>query len=399
MSTSRRLLVGALLLASTGSVAACGPSDLGASAAAAPGSATTSSTGLGVVVGAHANAPRPKLSPELLGLVDAAVTDASSVVVVSNEGEPTVVASGSLAVEAENDLALARLRGEQRDQLSAAVSAVEAGTPENNLLGAIELAARDIASADERRTLAVVDSGLQTVAPLEFQADGLLQSDPAEVADFLEASRSLPDLTGYEVHLNGIGDVAEPQQPLSSSEQKNLRAIWVAVLERAGATVEVDVKPVVGDPVAPAPDVTTVESAPPPAVAVPPVAPAQVVSVELTQDAVAFAPSSPEYLDASAVDAVLAPIAADITAQGLAVHLTGTTASAGSAEGRASLSAERAERVKASLVALGAPAESITTEGVGSDWPGFVEDRDTAGNLVPSLAVQNRKVIVELSKT
>jgi outer membrane protein OmpA-like peptidoglycan-associated protein len=68
---------------------------------------------------------------------------------------------------------------------------------------------------------------------------------------------------------------------------------------------------------------------------------------------------------------------------------------AGTAEYRLRLSQQRANAVRDLLVSLGAPADRIGTQGLGSDFPGYVKDRDAQGNLDPIPAAQNRQVIIE----
>ena len=41
------------------------------------------------------------------------------------------------------------------------------------------------------------------------------------------------------------------------------------------------------------------------------------------------------------------------------------------------------------------PADSLTVDGVGSEFPGYVPDHAPDGGLDPAAAAQNRKVIVE----
>ena len=59
------------------------------------------------------------------------------------------------------------------------------------------------------------------------------------------------------------------------------------------------------------------------------------------------------------------------------------------------LSTQRAEAVKALLVEAGAPADRITTSGVGSQFPGYVNDVGPGGKQLPGPATTNRKVLVE----
>lgn len=57
---------------------------------------------------------------------------------------------------------------------------------------------------------------------------------------------------------------------------------------------------------------------------------------------------------------------------------------AGEGEYRRRLSEKRAGAVRDLLVDLGAPADRIGTRGLGSDFLGYVPDRDAQGNLDPS---------------
>jgi outer membrane protein OmpA-like peptidoglycan-associated protein len=48
------------------------------------------------------------------------------------------------------------------------------------------------------------------------------------------------------------------------------------------------------------------------------------------------------------------------------------------------------------LVSLGVPADRMKAVGLGSDFPGYTEDHDAEGALIPESAAANRKVIIEL---
>jgi outer membrane protein OmpA-like peptidoglycan-associated protein len=61
------------------------------------------------------------------------------------------------------------------------------------------------------------------------------------------------------------------------------------------------------------------------------------------------------------------------------------------------LSRLRAQAVKDVLVELGAPAERMTVVGLGSDFPGYTQDHDASGQVIPEAAEANRKVFVELA--
>src|SRR5947209_17878216 len=102
---------------------------------------------------------------------------------------------------------------------------------------------------------------------------------------------------------------------------------------------------------------------------------------------------SAEFLDPAAAEKVLAPIADQVAADSLTVTLTGTTADYGIEKGQKKLSKERAQAVADELVQHGvAPAQLLGVQGLGSDFPGYVDDRDDNGVLIPAAAAQNRKV-------
>ncbi|MDQ5855064.1 MAG: OmpA family protein [Actinomycetota bacterium] len=95
---------------------------------------------------------------------------------------------------------------------------------------------------------------------------------------------------------------------------------------------------------------------------------------------VGFVPDQAVFRDPGQARAVLTDYAREI-ANGRRALLTGTTASAGTSEYRLRLSQQRADAVRDLLVSLGAPADRIGTQGLGSDFPGYVKDRDPQGNV------------------
>lgn len=64
-------------------------------------------------------------------------------------------------------------------------------------------------------------------------------------------------------------------------------------------------------------------------------------------------------------------------------RLEGTTADVGPMPEQVELSLQRADRVQAVLISLGAHPTQITTTGVGSDFPQFVRDRDADRSASP----------------
>ena len=79
-----------------------------------------------------------------------------------------------------------------------------------------------------------------------------------------------------------------------------------------------------------------------------------------------------------------------------AVTITGTASKDQATDNTAdtALSLRRAEAVKAALVALGVPAASLQTAGVGYEWCGWKSETDASGRYSDALAEQNRTVIL-----
>ncbi|MCA1836111.1 MAG: OmpA family protein, partial [Actinobacteria bacterium] len=234
--------------------------------------------------------------------------------------------------------------------------------------------------------------GLQTAGALRFQdQDGaLLNANPDEVVAALRRTQQLPNLAGMRVVFTGLGDTAPPQQPLPAPARTVLVTLWTKIVEAAGGQAEIKQAPLPSKP--------TLNGLPP-VTAVPVAAQAigPLPSITVLRDGtVGFVPDQAVFRDPDQARAVLADYAKAIIG-GKTALLTGTTASDGTPDYRLRLSEKRAGAVRDLLVSLGAPADHIRTRGLGSDFPGYVPDRDSQGNLDPVPAAQNRQVIIELT--
>jgi OmpA-OmpF porin, OOP family len=355
----------------------------------ASGCPASESKALALVLGARANSPAPQLPPYAKTMLDAAIDAGATVAVVRLDGVPETVFAKSFHTDAQNTPARNEDRKAYVKQVTAAMRSARAVRAEADPLTALALGAR---AAGPGGTVVVVDSGLQTVAPLDFRRAGVLDAEPDDIADFLARNTSLPPLAGIDVRLVGIGDTSAPQTALSVSRHDNLVAIWRAIAEKAqAACVSVDPTPRQGESVADTPAVSRV-----------PVAPAETYKAECgdhvlrNNGSVGFKPDQAILRDPEAARTALRDLAALARTRAAKIRLTGTTASAGTEAGRARLSLRRAEAVRALLVGLGVRADRITVRGVGINWPGYVTDR-VDGILLPGPAEQNRSVVLTVT--
>jgi OOP family OmpA-OmpF porin len=252
------------------------------------------------------------------------------------------------------------------------------------------LAADAVRAHGSTGTVVLADSGLQTKGALDYTTPGMLLADPSQLAELLAEDGQLPDLTGVTVALSGIGYTAQPQQPLDNANRERLRQQWVQLVTAAGAAcVFLDEMP----NTQPAPD-----GVPPVTPVVPPPPPEYDFDepIPLPEDVLPFRDNSPELVDPQAARETLEPLAVALQGTTGTIRLTGTTASGGTEAGRLELSRERAETVKRLLGSLGVDASRITTEGVGTHFPGYQEDLDENGNQIEEIAKQNRLVILEV---
>lgn len=339
------------------------------------------------VVGTRANSPAPDITSLMSQLPDAFAQD-TKISLYEVDGtasgrqllDHTVAATGN---SFESERAAAQVKALVRRSLEAA----GAGAPEADTLGAVASAARAVRAAEGAKTLVVADNMLSTAGALRFQ-DRLLSATPEDIVASMDRAE-LPDLAGFDVIVLGAGQTAQPQEPLTEAQHKKLRAIWTLVFETAGAMSVEFATVAQADPQPRGlPPVQVVDL---PAAA-PVVVPDSCTQV-LPESVVQFLPDTAQFLDPEAAQSVIAQVAAILAECPGSLEVVGTTSSWGTADGRESTSLARAEAVRDALAdALGVDAGTIAASGAGMAFEGFVEDRDTAGGLVPELAAGNRTV-------
>jgi OmpA-OmpF porin, OOP family len=346
---------------------------------------------LALAIGARANSPSPnaalgKLSP----LISSAASAQVPITVIRIDGQPQEIFSQSFTTDAGNS-------GSRQQDLdnflqglgNVIAQKLTARAPQADTLTALTLAAQ---ATTPGSNVVLVDSGLQTVAPLSFQESGLLDAVPSDVVNFLRDDKLLPNLKGRHVLLMDLGYTVSPQPPLDLEQQQNVTAIWEQIAKAAGAScVAVDSQP---------PGSATLSNVPPVSV-VPVPRPQQINTCGDTvlnaSNHVNFIENTATFIDPSGAQATLQQLADKLQNGQQRVKLIGTTATNGTIAYRINLSNERAEAVKQVLVNDDIAASRITTEGVGTDWPGHVPDIGPGGVLLPGPAEQNREVIAQLS--
>ena len=381
-STARRVAAAAVAVALTAGVAGC----TGADAAVDPHGAAS------FVIGARSNMPAPRLDGQALAVLNAAAENQSYVSIVVADGEPNLAGEKDLVIEGANDVAREQSKRDNRDEVEQGILGAKADDDEVDLLAGLTTAARTIHSQGTTpSTIVVVDSGLSTAGALNFTGEGMLDADPQDVVDSLTTQDALPDLSGIRVVWQGMGDTARPQESLSNGQRKNLQAIWSAVLGASHSELRIEEHPLTAEGPGGLPSVTPV--------AMPDGPDCTTTSVTLSAADVAFEPDSAEFLDEAAARSVLGPIAAQLaSAEGSSVGLIGTTADVGPSGGQVTLSRQRAAAVLELLAGLGVSRSSMSSDGVGSAFPGYVPDRNPDGSLNPGAAAQNRKVIITPSR-
>lgn len=387
MSRSLAAVVAAALL-----LAGCGPEMKPTSSPSGGGKCPTSADRpMALAIGAHANVPTPEVPGDLSALMTDVAQARQQVTIIRVDGDPKIIFDDAPPPARKNERAddldldkyVKGMNAAFRDKVKPVAAEVD-------LLRALTIAGKATAPGG---TIALIDSGLQTVAPLHFGKDDLLAAEPADVAKHLADQKLLPDLAGRTVALVGFGNTAAPQPVLDNRWSGNVVAIWKAIVEAAQACVYEQSQSSTKDAAVSQPAVSVVT---PPAPA--PLRAIGCGQIELgSADNISFQPDSREFKDRPAATERLRELAGVITSKRQRAELIGRTATYGPPEGRITLSQQRAEAVRDVLVELGVPADRVTARGVGTDWPEHVQDVGPDGGLLPGPAEQNRKVVVKLT--
>lgn len=324
-----------------------------------------------------------------------------SVVVV--DGEPEMVAADSYDIDPQYKKASKeKLKTDARAKATNLIAYMEdrvANDAQVDYMEGLRMAVRSLSSLDgyDSKTIIVIGTGLSTQGTLNFQ-NNLLSVEPEAVLDQLEEKDEIPDFTGITVVWQQMGDVASPQQDLSQAQRKRLQEIWGGIVERGGGTFvynDIMANPV--DTEVSYPAVDTVE--------LPAETPIRFDEemfdtadesllkkpVILTEEQVSFVPDQATYLNEEEAVATIQPIADYLMEHDqITVLLAGTTAGDEDSDYTMTLSQERADVVRNTLIRLGVDESRIVSVGLGSSNPWHVYGAGYEG----SIASGNRSVVL-----
>lgn len=322
---------------------------------------------------------------------------------VNADGIPDVVLASSFDIDDKYKNASAeRLEMDARAKttnLIAGMQSVIATDPEVDYLAALTLAVRTLSSLEgyDSKTIVVIGTGLSTTGVLDFQ-NNLISAEPSTIVELLEEKDEIPNFDGITVYWQQMGDVAAPQQTLTSAQRNCLQKIYGGIVEAGGGTFIYN--DIIANPVnegASYPAVTPVElPADIPISFEPDILDSKEVEnlftepVVLTEEQVTFIGDKAKYLHPEEAESVLKPIADFLMSNDVTILLCGTTAGDGNSAYTMELSQARAEAVKQSLVDLGVDPSHIIAVGLGSTDPWHVYDIPTSDKA----ASCNRKVVL-----
>ena len=354
-------------------------------------------TGLAVAVGDRSDSPQPswpaQLDSQLTRIVnltqqqaDHHLTPTAGVTFVRVDGRPSVGCVMSYDSSGANGPARQANADAFLSAVHSEVGRLAATSPQADPLTALSQAA---AAAGSGGTVVLMDSGLQTVAPLNFTQADLLDADPVGLVAQLRSAGELPDLDGRTVILDGIGYTAVPQVPLDQDQRDHLVELWRQIALASGASkVQIiatpDTQPSGSTDLA----VTSVRVPAPDNVHLG----CDQQSILADDGAVGFLPNKTTFRDNSAARTVLGRFASWLHANpGAHAALTGSIAHYG-ADDQHGLSLARAQRIGSVLVDLGAAPSQVTASGAG--WgPCPTKTAPHASTSDPL----NRRVVVQLS--
>lgn len=363
------------------------------------------------VVNKHANAPEISAT-RFYDYVYNCSYNYGSVAAVTVEGVPRMICDYKVnPPEKHVDTTKRRqIAADHAQTILAQIAAAEASTPEADMLSALSMSSYILGSKTEAvKLLCIDDSFLSTAGLLNFATSNLLEQNPDSIVEQLNARFAIPDLSGIDVLILGLGQTCGSQTALGPIYEHKLEAIWTEIFKASDcASLSIDRTPLGSDEPKSEFPVSTIT-----VVAESLTLPAKIRAEETGADveirmsdtlipevvrfdetAIQFAGDSDAFVDSEFAFQTIVPIAQILRDNpDVKVVLAGMTASVGG-DG-IELSLKRAEAVKALLTSAGASEAQIRCVGLGrADNCLRVNDLDPDGNLIESMAKLNRSVFL-----
>lgn len=341
-------------------------------------------------------------SPLVQDTVYRAVRNYGFIAVVNADGKPEIVHAASYDLEDKYKSAskekLDMAARSKATNIILSMQSIIADDPEVDYLESLRLAVRTLSSLEgyDSKTIVLMGTGLSTTGVMNF-SNNLISAEPEMVINLLNEKSEIPDFKGITVYSQQLGDVAAPQQELTSAQRIKLKKIYSGIVETGGGSFicnEIIANPV--DDTKQYPSVTPVKL---PSDA--PIAFEEVVfekenifeaPVFLTEEKIGFVADKDTFLNPTETSETLRPVAEYLTEHpSVSIVLAGTTAGDSDSDFTLTLSRKRAETVKNALIDLGVSADRIITIGLGSEkdpWHVYNAGYDGAAASV------NRKVVL-----
>lgn len=303
----------------------------------------------------------------------------------------------------------------QIKKLTGELNVCQADDPEVNTLEALHTAVEMLNTIENsmgtsiKKEIIVLDTGVCTEGAVNFQnseylellsyEEMLCENDAMkdkvdELILDLNRRAEIPNLEGISVTWYGIGEVSEPQEPLSRVRNQNLQYIWGELLTKAGASpsnkINADEKYGIFVTVSTHESMTSGQYVTP--IILDKDCGDVVEKPELPKAEVYFQANKDELLFPEKIDDTLEPyITAFQKNEGCRILLIGKTSSYNG--GSVELSQKRTERVKKAMIKNGISEESIITIGVGYNLE-FCKNDSPKGEFEEEIAKMNRSVII-----
>ena len=378
-----------------------------------------------LVLGAHSNYPYFGSFSYLTDSIYESCYSYGSVTIIVADGEPYVAADFNVKKPKANvDKSKRKMLAEENAAtIIKKLYSFAAKTPEVDTLSALTIAGDKLNASDcSVKKVILDDSCLSTTGLLNFASSQLLIEEDAEsIVEQLVDRKSLPNLSGVNVEVIGLGQTSGDQTSLTPSLKAQLTEIWQAILSSSGATVTINTTPLKAttesEQSLPAVSTITVikdsltltvptyveetsveETTPTEETPVTPietpVTPFIEEVVRFDETSVKFKSNTAELADKDKATAALKPIGEILKNNpDLTVYLAGMTASTGG-DGK-QLSLERAKTVKSLLLDMGAKEKQVSCVGLGRTENFLrVNDLDSDGNLMENKAKLNRAVFL-----